>query len=265
MIPQATLQKIANAKKVRDKQIEKDYILSWVLHGLSQESFLKNNLVFKGGTALKKFYFQDYRFSEDLDFTLIDSSIKPEEIISKCKQIFSYIKEKSNISLEIKDDELSKHGDLRFFIDYIGPLRGGIGSRDVKVDITYGEIIINETQSLLMFNEYEDLASLDTTLQVYSLKEVFIEKLCALIDRTQPRDLYDIWHLLENQNIVVEEEWTNFLQKAKSKNINEPNILNSIEKKEATLEKMWDTYLAHQMNDLPYFKEVIRSVKRYFR
>lgn len=69
MIPQATLQKIANAKKVRDKQIEKDYILSWILHGLSQESFLKNNLVFKGGTALKKFYFQDYRFSEDLDFT----------------------------------------------------------------------------------------------------------------------------------------------------------------------------------------------------
>ena len=87
MIPQATLQKIANAKKVRDKQIEKDSILSWVLHGLSQESFLKNNLVFKGGTALKKFYFQDYRFSEDLDFTLIDSSIKPEEIISRCKQI----------------------------------------------------------------------------------------------------------------------------------------------------------------------------------
>jgi predicted nucleotidyltransferase component of viral defense system len=265
MIPQAALQKIANVKKVRDKQIEKDYILSWILHGLSQEPFLKNNLVFKGGTALKKFYFQDYRFSEDLDFTLVDSSITAEEIIDKFKQAFLYIKQKSNISLEIKDDELSKHGDLRFFIDYIGPLRGGIGSRDVKVDITYNEIIINEIQSLPMFNEYDDLMNIETVLKVYSLKEVFIEKLCALIDRTQPRDLYDLWYLLENQNIVIEEEWDSFLQKARSKNINEPDILKTLDKKEATLEKMWDTYLAHQMHDLPYFEEVMRSMKRYFR
>jgi predicted nucleotidyltransferase component of viral defense system len=49
--------------------IEKDYILSWVLAGIAANKKLQNELVFKGGTALKKCYFGNYRFSEDLDFT----------------------------------------------------------------------------------------------------------------------------------------------------------------------------------------------------
>lgn len=49
--------------------IEKDYILSWVLAGIAANKKLQNKLVFKGGTALKKCYFGNYRFSEDLDFT----------------------------------------------------------------------------------------------------------------------------------------------------------------------------------------------------
>lgn len=52
--------------------IEKDYVLSWILKGIF-ESSLAANLVFKGGTALRKVYFKDYRFSEDLDFTISKS------------------------------------------------------------------------------------------------------------------------------------------------------------------------------------------------
>ena len=49
--------------------IEQDYLLSWILAGVSQVPALGDLLVFKGGTALKKYYFGDYRFSEDLDFS----------------------------------------------------------------------------------------------------------------------------------------------------------------------------------------------------
>lgn len=48
--------------------IERDYLQSWILVGLSQVPLLLDTLVFKGGTALRKCYFGDYRFSEDLDF-----------------------------------------------------------------------------------------------------------------------------------------------------------------------------------------------------
>ena len=49
--------------------LERDYLLSWVLAGIEQVDSLREALVFKGGTALKKCYFGDYRFSEDLDFS----------------------------------------------------------------------------------------------------------------------------------------------------------------------------------------------------
>jgi predicted nucleotidyltransferase component of viral defense system len=50
--------------------LEKDYMLGWLLAGISQHTELSNKWIFKGGTCLKKCYFETYRFSEDLDFTL---------------------------------------------------------------------------------------------------------------------------------------------------------------------------------------------------
>src|SRR5689334_8139908 len=50
--------------------IEKDYLLSYLLAGLSAVPELRG-LRFKGGTALKKVYFGEYRFSEDLDFSAV--------------------------------------------------------------------------------------------------------------------------------------------------------------------------------------------------
>ena len=81
MIKPGEIQNKARAAGVRDQQIEKDYILSWILFGVAQHKQLSKTIVFKGGTALKKIYFQDYRFSEDLDFTLLDKTITNEQII----------------------------------------------------------------------------------------------------------------------------------------------------------------------------------------
>lgn len=80
MIKPGEIQNKAREFSVRDQQIEKDYILSWILQGMSQHEELSKALVFKGGTALKKVYFEDYRFSEDLDYTLLDDDITNEQI-----------------------------------------------------------------------------------------------------------------------------------------------------------------------------------------
>ena len=52
--------------------VEKDYVLGWVLAGIYRQTALAESWIFKGGTCLKKCYFETYRFSEDLDFTLTD-------------------------------------------------------------------------------------------------------------------------------------------------------------------------------------------------
>jgi hypothetical protein len=50
--------------------LEKDYALSYLLAGIAHTKGLPEGLILKGGTALRKFYFQGYRFSEDLDFSV---------------------------------------------------------------------------------------------------------------------------------------------------------------------------------------------------
>ncbi|HIC91777.1 MAG TPA: hypothetical protein EYP21_06915 [Syntrophaceae bacterium] len=72
MISVEDIKRLSAERKVHEIIIEKDYILDWILFGLSKFPKLRNNLVFKGGTTLHKFYFTDWRFSEDLDFTTIN-------------------------------------------------------------------------------------------------------------------------------------------------------------------------------------------------
>jgi len=62
--------------------IEQDYVLSWVLFGISNVERLKSSLILKGGTALKKCYFGSYRFSQDLDFSVQGAYPQGNELLS---------------------------------------------------------------------------------------------------------------------------------------------------------------------------------------
>lgn len=70
MIKPKEISKKANIEGVRPQQIEKDYIISWILWGIYNHDFLKGALIFKGGTCLRKIHIEEYRYSEDMDFTL---------------------------------------------------------------------------------------------------------------------------------------------------------------------------------------------------
>src|SRR5690606_41392057 len=103
MIKPGEIQKKANQVGVRDQQIEKDYILSWILWGVANHEQLSKILVFKGGTVLKKDYFVDYRFSEVLDFTLLEKEVSHEKIIDWIKVSADEIIVDANITLELID------------------------------------------------------------------------------------------------------------------------------------------------------------------
>lgn len=70
MVSRDELLAIADATGLAATVVEKDYVLGWILRGIYQHAALRNDWIFKGGTCLKKCYFETYRFSEDLDFTL---------------------------------------------------------------------------------------------------------------------------------------------------------------------------------------------------
>jgi predicted nucleotidyltransferase component of viral defense system len=80
--------------------IEKDYMLGWLLAGIAQHAELNASWAFKGGTCLKKCYFETYRFSEDLDFTLTTAEHHDENfLLNVFREIAGWIYDASGIEV----------------------------------------------------------------------------------------------------------------------------------------------------------------------
>ena len=154
MIRPKEINAAAGKYRVKDSQIEKDYVLSWLLYGISRSDVLSKILVFKGGTVLKKVYFEDYRFSEDLDFTLLDEKISDDDLLKGFEKVYAFVKEEANITVQFKESEVHESsGSLVFYVNYIGPLQADIKSRDVKIDITRGEKMEFDIENRPVFRE----------------------------------------------------------------------------------------------------------------
>jgi uncharacterized protein len=108
VIPQRNISLLSNrlaragGRRIREDVLERDYCLAWLLAVLS-ESDLHPVLGFKGGTALKRCYFADYRFSEDLDFTLLEA-IPFEDIRHRLEGVYGRVHESSGITFGFDRD-----------------------------------------------------------------------------------------------------------------------------------------------------------------
>lgn len=260
MIKPGEIQKKAREVQVRDQQIEKDYILSWILNGVSQHEQLSKLIVFKGGTVLKKVYFADYRFSEDLDFTLLNNDISNEQIFEWFNETFEYVKDEANIPLEIIDNNEHEDGGINFYISYVGPLGGSGNNKKVKVDISRSEKLEFEPIQKEAIIDYSDLE--EYTLLCYSLEELLVEKLRCTMQRMQPRDYYDIWYLVEVEGMEVEYFTNEFRNKCISKQQNPDDFHKKLEQKLPQYKARWQKSMSDQIKDLPDFEQVEREVSR---
>lgn len=260
MIKPGELQQKARAVGVRDQQIEKDYILSWILFGVSKHEQLSRAIVFKGGTVLKKVYFKDYRFSEDLDFTLLMNETTNEQIFCWFNEVFEFIKEEANIPLEIIDNKEHEDGGINFYISYIGPLGGQGNNKRVKTDISRSEQLVFAPVIKDVFINYTDLEA--HKLLCYSLEEVLVEKMRSVMQRMQARDLYDIWYLLKEHEMDAEFYLNEFEAKCQSKNIRYSDFSDKLTERLPQYKARWKSSLSEQIKDLPDFDRVEREVKK---
>lgn len=276
MIPQRDLSRLSNrllreegGRRIPERVLEKDYCLSWFLVGLSR-SPLEERLVFKGGTALKKCYFSDYRFSEDLDFTLVEE-VQFDTIRRELEVAFVEAYRASGVPLRYTREDRDTHeNSYTFYLGYDGPLPGDPAGKEVKTDITIREIFIlpiEERPLLRGYAEYEDVPE-DAIIKVYSLDEIAIEKAVALLDRArnEPRDLYDLWYLCEHgDHIDLSDLTAPISQKLAFRKKTLESVRGQLTKKRATLRATWDRRLRGQMVTLPEFDNVFRGVQRIFR
>lgn len=274
MIPQRNLALLSNrlarggGRRIPESILERDYCLAWFLIGLSRTP-LRERLAFKGGTALKQCYFGDYRFSEDLDFTLTAEA--PFDLIRKeLDPVFAEVSQSGAVSIRFAHEDKQEHQNSHtFYLSYEGPLQPTARAKEVKVDITIKEEIVFPLESrrvLRAYAEYDDLPE-DAEILAYSLDETAAEKVVALLDaaRNEPRDLYDLWFLtsyghvdLGNVTHAIEKKWE--FRKRKPADAREV-----LESKEARYKKLWELRLAAQMAELPEFGEVYRLVRRALR
>jgi uncharacterized protein len=263
MIKPSEIQQKAREAGVRDQQIEKDYVLSWILQGISQHEHLSKVIVFKGGTVLKKIYFEDYRFSEDLDFTLIDNAITNEEIFEWFNETFEYVKEEANIPLEIIDDNEHEDGGINFYIGFVGPLGGQGSNKKIKVDISRTETLEFEQVNKTVFIEYSDLD--EHQLLCYSLEEVLVEKMRTVMQRMQARDFYDLWYLLETNSMDVDFYVNEFKNKCVSKGLNPADFHKKLVERLPQYKGRWNSSLSEQIKDLPNYEQVERETLRHLK
>ena len=260
MIKPGEIQQKARENGVRDQQVEKDYVLSWILKGIAQNENLSKVLVFKGGTVLKKFYFEYYRYSEDLDFTLLDDSITNEQIFEWLKQTFEFVREEANIPLEIIDNNQHEDGGINFYISFIGPLGGQRSYKKIKVDISRSETMEFKPVINKAIKVYTDTDEFQ--LLCYPLEEVLIEKMRSVIQRMQARDFYDIWYLLEKQGLDIDFYMNEFKKKCSVKGLNSSMFQAKLSERIPQYKGRWQASLNDQIKDLPGFEQVEREVQR---
>ncbi|MBY0314741.1 MAG: nucleotidyl transferase AbiEii/AbiGii toxin family protein [Bdellovibrionales bacterium] len=275
MIEKNEVLKLAQELGLSPDTIEKDYVLGWMLHGIYNHRELGKKWLFKGGTSLKKCFFETFRFSEDLDFTLTTSSHLSVEFLSKAfnevaDQLYSdtgieFSKDKFKFKVIAKEDgKLSAQG----VIHYNGPLRrkaGGVAT--IKLDLTNDEIIVLESQKKKVDHPYSDEPKEGIFSQCYAFEEVIAEKVRALAQRARPRDVYDVVHFFRNRNMINNPQLVfNVLKKKCAfKNIDVPTFA-FIEKHEKLqeLEGQWVNMLAHQLPNLPPLESFWKDIEPFF-
>lgn len=270
MIARAALQTRAREWGLTEEVAEKDYVLGWLLWGIGSHPALREHWVFKGGTCLKKCFVETYRFSEDLDFTVLEHGpLEPDALLPVLIEMLDTVEQQTGIGLtgrapvvRLRPDGRSAEGRIY----YRGP-RGAAGEARVKLDLTYDEIVVEPTVRRAIAHAYDDELPADATVGCYAFVEVFAEKLRALGQRTRPRDLYDVVNLYRRADLHDERDLvtTVLARKCAHKDIPVPTLtaVTSIEKA-ADLRADWQAMLAHQLPELPPVEDFIDALGDVF-
>lgn len=255
MIEKREILAIAQQTSLTPHVVEKDYVLGWMLAGIYGHENLVENWVFKGGTCLKKCFFETYRFSEDLDFTII----KPEHLDADfLKDVFSeigeWIYEQTGIEIPADKQEFEIYQNPRGQtscqgkISYKGPVSSTHALPRIKLDLTADERVVLPPVRAQIFHPYSDAPGDGIEVLAYDYIEAFAEKFRALAERTRPRDLYDVVHLY--RNVEARPDPQRFMEvlraKCEFKGINIPRMAD-LEPHRAGLETGWIHMLEHQL------------------
>jgi predicted nucleotidyltransferase component of viral defense system len=254
---------------LREDVIEKDYVLGWLLWGIGSDPVLREGWLFKGGTCLKKCFFETYRFSEDLDFTVLpECPISPDEVSPLLAAILRRVSEESGIdfnpSVKMKMRPNGYSAEIRIY--YRGPrMTPSYGT--VKVDLNGEEQVARPPVLRPISHPFKEMLPAPANVRCYSFEELFAEKTRALGERCRPRDLYDVVNLYRRSDLrrhagVIRSV---LIEKCRSKGVSVPTFA-ALEKSSTRIElhSEWANMLAHQLPNLPPIESFWSELDSFF-
>jgi predicted nucleotidyltransferase component of viral defense system len=251
MLSKEELEELAKSSGFRLHQQEKDYILTIVLYHIYQK--VGKELVFKGGTALEKVYGLN-RFSEDLDFTK-NAEIDLEGLLERTLVgLRNY-----GVDCELKKEKPRFEFSEKYKISAKGPLFAGeISKVFIRIEISGREKTLVEPDVRNIFPAYRDIPNF--SLAVMPLAEMVAEKVRAVFTRDKPRDVYDLWFLL-NKGTKVDYDMIG--KKLDYYGLHYSYALFSEKIEESG--KSWENELSVLLPSVPKFAEIKRFILERFK
>ncbi len=234
--------------------LEKDYALTWLLSGIYwEDSKLRDLLIFKGGTAIRKIYFPEWRLSEDLDFTIMQE-IAPQSLRQGFEQVFLSINKKSNIAYSFSAFNAREYA-IFADVQFLGPI--GFKNK-IAHDISLKEKMVEKPLRIKVKPEYEDIPEFEVL--VYSPNEILVEKLRSILQRGKARDYYDVWRLMKEKEFSPDKIRELLILKCQITGVEfKPNLIFD-ENRLSEAKKFWTIALARLTRDLPDFESVVKDL-----
>ena len=255
---------------LREDVVEKDYVLSWVLWGIGSDDRLASSWAFKGGTCLKKCYLETFRFSEDLDFSVLPGGpFRAQELAPILEALLTRVHEASGISFDDRAPLLKTHTSGNYTegrVYYRGP-RGARTVASIRLDLLASEVVLRPTVLRPISHPYPDPLPPPAQVRCYGFEELFAEKLRAMGEKSRPRDLYDIVHLYRRPDLRHHADLVSevLAQKCESKGVPAPTIESlGVSERRGELESEWANMLAHQLPVLPPFESFWEELPEIF-
>jgi len=270
MIARTAIEERVREWGLSEEVVEKDYVLGWILWGIGSDTTLNPSWIFKGGTCLKKCFIETYRFSEDLDFTVMPGGpIQANDLAPLLEKTLQRIYDAAGIDFRDRKPLLKTHPSGLYTegrIYYRGP-RNAPMVASAKLDLSASEKIARPSVIRKIAHAFPDQLPAPATVRCYSFEEIFAEKIRAMGERSRPRDLFDIINLfrrsdLRGQPALIREVLG---EKCSSKGVTVPTMeLIERSANRGELESEWENMLGHQLPSLPPFIGFWDELKNLF-
>ncbi|MDQ2995149.1 MAG: nucleotidyl transferase AbiEii/AbiGii toxin family protein [Pseudomonadota bacterium] len=167
-----------------DIQVEQDLILSRVLVEIYSDPFLRNELAFRGGTALNKLFITPAsRYSEDID--LVRTGNGP------ISEIADALRARLEPWLGVaRRNRTNRSFKLEF---HFNPETASLSKQRVKIEVNIQETFSIAERISKSFSVKSDWFSGEAQINTFQLEEILATKLRALYQRSKGRDLFDLW------------------------------------------------------------------------